>query len=312
MDNWMQVLDMFLTQAHRGDLKTSSYLKEWNGLKMKVSFGMGAPARIPWIAFIAPEMQVSKGFYPVYLYYKELRTLILAYGISETEEFTKTWPAEIMNSTQTIEAYFDQDVPRYGDCYLFKAYRINLSTERPEYSYPNENKIATEKDIESDLATIMNYYKNIVSIEVTKTDSALSQGRFYMEKQLEDFIIHNWEKTELGKKYDLIIEDGEIISQQYKTDIGSIDILARDKKTGSHLVIELKKNQTSDDTIGQLTRYMGWIMDKKGDKNVSGIIIAADYDNKLEYALKVLQNVQVFLYKVSFSLEEFQGIETFQ
>jgi hypothetical protein len=57
---------------------------------------------------------------------------------------------------------------------------------------------------------------------------------------------------------------------------------------------------------------MGWIMDKKGDKNVSGIIIAADYDNKLEYALKVLQNVQVFLYKVSFTLDEFKGKETFQ
>lgn len=52
---------------------------------------------------------------------------------------------------------------------------------------------------------------------------------------------------------------------------------------------------------------MGWIMDKKGDKNVRGIIIAADYDSKLEYALKVLQNIQVFLYKVSFTLDEFKG-----
>jgi hypothetical protein len=51
---------------------------------------------------------------------------------------------------------------------------------------------------------------------------------------------------------------------------------------------------------------MGWIMDKKGDKNVRGIIIAADHDSKLEYALKVFKNVQVFLYKVSFTLEEFK------
>jgi restriction system protein len=51
-----------------------------------------------------------------------------------------------------------------------------------------------------------------------------------MEKQLEDFIIHNWDNTELGKKYNLIIEDGELLSQQYRTDIGPIDILAKDKK----------------------------------------------------------------------------------
>ena len=83
--------------------------------------------------------------------------------------------------------------------------------------------------------------------------------------------------------------------------------MARDKETKGHVVIELKKGQTSDDTIGQLTRYMGWVMDKKGDKNVNGVIIAADYDKKLEYALKVLPNIQVFLYKVSFTLDEFKG-----
>ncbi len=63
-----------------------------------------------------------------------------------------------------------------------------------------------------------------------------------MEKQPEDFLIHNWSKTELGKKYDLIIEEGELKSQQFKTDIGSIDILAKDKETGSFVVIELKKD----------------------------------------------------------------------
>lgn len=159
MDNLLQLINEFLVQAHKGDLKTSSYPKEWSGLKMKVSFGMGAPARIPWIAFIAPEMQVSKGFYPVYLYYKELSTLILAYGISETEEFTKTWPAEIMNSTQTIQAYFNKDVPRYGDSYVFKAYRINLDAERIEFIYLEDNRIAAEKDIESDLTTILSFYR---------------------------------------------------------------------------------------------------------------------------------------------------------
>ncbi len=31
-----------------------------------------------------------------------------------------------------------------------------------------------------------------------------------MEKQLEDFIIQNWEKTELGKKYDLDVRILEV------------------------------------------------------------------------------------------------------
>ena len=98
-----------------------------------------------------------------------------------------------------------------------------------------------------------------------------------------------------------------ILWRQYRTEeIGQIDILARDKKTKCFVVIELKKNQTSDDTIGQLTRYMGWIMDKKGDKNVKGIIIAGEYDKKLQYALKAVPNIQVFIYTVDFKLSEFK------
>ena len=185
---------------------------------------------------------------------------------------------------------------------------VEVITQLPRAQVSSMSQVATttvKRSSESQNVTLNRV--NITRLNPTRFFPALSQGRFYMEKQLEDFIIQNWDKTELGKKYDLIIEDGELISQQYKTDIGSIDILAKDKETKSHVVIELKKAQTSDDTIGQLTRYMGWIMDKKGDKNVSGVIIAADHDNKLEYALKVLPNIQVFLYKVSFTLDEFKG-----
>lgn len=307
MDNLKEILDTFLLQAQTGELKTSIFPKEHSDLKMKVSFGMGMPARIPWIAFTAPEMQVSKGFYPVYLYYKELEVLVLAYGISETSEFDKTWPAEIMNSTSTVKAFFDKEVPRYGDSFVFKAYNIKIQDNKVDYQSPEGQNIS-EHDLEADLKTILNYYKKTVSIEIKKEDTVLSQGLFYMEKQLEDFIIYNWKNTEIGKRFDLIIEDGEIVSQQYRTEIGPIDILAKDKDTGDFVVIELKKNQTSDDTVGQISRYMGWVKKNKNNQNVKGIIIAAEFDKKLEYALGVVNNVEVFLYQVDFKLKEFKGI----
>jgi 5-methylcytosine-specific restriction protein B len=174
MANWKQMLDNFLLQSQKEDLKTSSYPKEYSDLKMKISFGMGTSARVPWIAFIAPEMQVSKGFYPVYLYYKEFNVLILAYGISETSEFAKTWPVEIMNSVSTIKAFFDKEVPRYGDSFVFKAYKLKIENNKVEYVTSDENKILTEKDIESDLQTLLDYYKKTVSIEIRKEDSVLS------------------------------------------------------------------------------------------------------------------------------------------
>lgn len=128
---------------------------------------------------------------------------------------------------------------------------------------------------------------------------------FGLEKHLEDFLIENWEKTELGKKYELIKENGELISQQYRTSIGIIDILAREKDSNRYVVIELKKNQTSDDTVGQLARYMGWIeTEKSNGVPAKGIIIAGKYDEKLHYAVKKLSDVEVFIYKVDFRLEK--------
>ena len=157
--------------------------------------------------------------------------------------------------------------------------------------------------IQRDLKEIVDFYKKSVDIEIKNETSAISTGLFYMEKQLEDFIISNWNETELGKKYDLIYEEGNLISQQYRTEIGIIDILAKDKKTNSYVVIELKKNQTSDDTVGQAMRYMGWIQEKKKDPNVKGIIVAGQFDQKLHYAMMRAKDIEVFLYEVDFKLK---------
>ena len=106
--------------------------------------------------------------------------------------------------------------------------------------------------------------------------------------------------------YPNIYEDGELISQQFPTTIGKIDILAKDKKNKNYVVIELKKNQTSDDTIGQLSRYMGWIRQEKKDENVKGIIVAGAFDEKLKYAKSELKNSEAFLYEVDFKIKEFK------
>lgn len=151
----------------------------------------------------------------------------------------------------------------------------------------------------------------VIPTEATPMNGGLSEdaGRrlFYMETQLEDFLIENWEKTELGKRFDLIEENDEMVSQQYRTEIGIIDILVRDKKTKQYVIIELKKGQTSDDTVGQLTRYMGWLEEHKtGGAPTRGIIIAGEYDQKLHYALKKIKDVEVYLYRVDFKLDEFK------
>jgi Endonuclease NucS len=133
------------------------------------------------------------------------------------------------------------------------------------------------------------------------------RGLFYLEEELENFLIRNWDHTELGRRYDLIEENGEMVSQQYPTAMGPIDILVQDKKTQQYVVIELKRDQTSDQTVGQLARYMGWLEENKTKGNpTKGIIIAGKYDSRLYYALKKLKDAEVYLYQVDFKLNEFK------
>jgi hypothetical protein len=294
------LLTEFIIQANEGSLKTSKYQKDFLDLRMKVSFGMGMAARVPWISLTAPGMSASNGYFPVYLFYKEQNVLVLSYGISETSEAAINWTTEIQESKSLIA----DSVPgaaRYGTSYVHKLYVPNIVGNA--VTFLESGKEVGPDQLDKDLLEITDYYKKTLEIEVKTEGSIVSSGLFYMEQQLEDFIIENWENTELGEKYDLIYEEGALKSQQYVTDIGRIDILAKDKVNGNYVVIELKKNQTSDDTVGQILRYMGWVSEKKGDKAVKGIIVAGKYDEKLYYAQQMMKDIEVFLYEVNFSLK---------
>ena len=305
MNSLNEIINSFLIQSKTENLKWSNYPRDYLDLKMKVSFGQGVPARVTWISLLAPEMQTSKGYYPVYLFYKNEKKLILAYGLSETSEFSSSWPVEILENKTRIDDYI-KSPPRYGDSFVFKSYNVEFGSNNKIIFTNDEGNNLSNDIFEKDIKEIVNYYKKIVNLEIKNEESPVSQGLFYMEKQLEDFIISNWENTKFGAQYDLIHEDGELISQQYPTDIGKIDILAMDKKSKNYVVIELKKNQTSDDTVGQLLRYMGWIKKNKKDEGVKGIIVAGQFDNKLDHARSMIPNCEVFLYEVDFKLKDFK------
>ena len=296
-------LDNFLQQAKTSNLKTKGlYPETINGLDLKVSFGMGASSHIPWISTLGPGMSTSNGYYPVYLYYKKEKVLILAYGISETVEYKEPWTREIVESNEKIKDFLDKPL-RYGESYVFKTYIPEISNSGVKYF--RDDKEISKDEIDKDLKTITNKYKECLDIEINDETSYLSKKLFYMEEHLEDFIIENWNQTEFGKKYDLIIKDGDIVSKQYRTDIGPIDILAKDKKTNEYVVIELKKNQTGDQTIGQIARYMQWVEQNLSNK-VKGIIICGKWDEKLDYARKRMGDVEIFLYEIDFSLKEYK------
>ncbi len=146
--NYYSQLIEFLAQVKTGSQKTLLYDKEFKGLNTKISFGQGGQAKVPWIAFLDNHNTVSNGIYPVYLYYKDINLLILAYGVSETNEPSSNWS---IKEPVTISDYFSKNdlgkPHRYGGSYVFKAY--------------DTSKTLNPEQIEHDLQHIIDTYKGL-------------------------------------------------------------------------------------------------------------------------------------------------------
>lgn len=143
---------------------------------------------------------------------------------------------------------------------------------------------------------------SIIATDETIEDPSV----FALEEHLEDFLVKNWKSTELGRHYDIYEEDGEMVGKQYPSDTGEIDILAISKDKRELLVIELKRGRASDMVVGQIQRYMGYVKDELAESNqsVRGVIIAFEDDIKINRALSVTQNIDLYTYKISFKLEK--------
>ncbi len=144
--DFAEYLIKFIIQSEKGTLTTSGYIDWYKELKVKVSFGQGNPARITWIAFLDEKNTVQNGIYPVYLYFKRLKKLILAYGVSETNIPTTRWNVDDLKS---ISDYFAENQlgqpERYGNSFIYKIYNT-------------DNPIIPE-DINSDLDFLLEFYK---------------------------------------------------------------------------------------------------------------------------------------------------------
>ena len=112
-------------------------------------------------------------------------------------------------------------------------------------------------------------------------------------------MINNWEEIPLSENYDLVPNKSTGKPGQNWAGSGPLDILAIKKDKSELLVIELKKDQASDEVVGQITRYMGWIKKNiaKENQEVKGLIIALDDDRNMRLSLEIVKDVKFLRYK---------------
>ena len=147
-----------------------------DGLKIEMSFGVGRASSIPWVAFTGFGQTVKDGIYPVFLYYKEYKKLILAYGLSETNTPQYSWYQT--DSKKTIKQYFQKELSiktvKYGTSYIYKTYDIE--------------SVQSNEVLHKDLKNLINEYNLSFSNNIAKKAGMI-------EIKQKDFNISSFEEA---------------------------------------------------------------------------------------------------------------------
>ena len=106
----------------------------------------------------------------------------------------------------------------------------------------------------------------------------MDEERSALERDLEDFLVEKLEYLEPGLYFQ---------ERQVQTDIGIIDIVARDSGR-NFVIIELKAGEAGDSAIGQITRYMAWFGRHRTPKVVRGILVAYKFTPGAIYSASLI------------------------
>lgn len=132
------------------------------------------------------------------------------------------------------------------------------------------------------------------NIEFVKAEeTAVTEFAISIEKDLQIYLSNRLSEIEPG----LIL-----IGTEYGTSAGFIDILCKDG-TGNYVVIETKAGKAKDAALGQILGYIGALIEDGIKERIRGILVASDFDNRIVYASKAIQNISLTKYSLSFKFD---------
>jgi hypothetical protein len=196
------------------------------------------------------------------------------------------------------------------------------------YAAVNEVLVALANELDVDLWTLDTIWwylgddedeedvdQHTIPLPETPTaPTSTKTTRFALERHLHDYMFDNWDMLDLAQDWDIYTRDGEPeAGYEFRTPIGRIDLLAKHKREPRWLVIELKREKSSDAVVGQVLRYMGWLQKHLVEigETVEGLVVATEGDPQLHYALEVVPSVSFKSYEVEFRLKNGPTFEEF-
>ncbi|MBT1688004.1 MrcB family domain-containing protein [Dawidia soli] len=196
------MLRQFLEQAQTKDLTTTNYPKEHRGLRLHVSFGKGNQAKVPWVAFTDEDNTIQNGIYPTFLYYRRVKKLALAYGVSDPNAPPQSWPNT--QARPTILSWFKENLNETPDKYGASLVKAVYDTDKPlDFSQINADLDSLLKEYK-DLPEVSALHEATSMYEIEHEDIAFRDEVYheiFLESKQVDDIIHL-----LRRKKNLILQ----------------------------------------------------------------------------------------------------------
>jgi restriction system protein len=141
--------------------------------------------------------------------------------------------------------------------------------------------------------------RHVVTLGKSQADAWPLDLRVTLEQYLEDLLAQQWDTLPWADQLEYIDRQVNFGKQD------RLDILAKDRTNGDYVVIELKRDQGDDEVVGQVSRYMGWIKQRRADHQcvgVRGIIVAHEATPRLRSAVLPHSNISLYRYQFSVAL----------
>ncbi len=163
--------------------------------------------------------------------------------------------------------------------------RLDLDLGEEDVEREPEPEVDVELDLEEEVERAMGALTgSVVSTPIFTLDAA----------GLRKMLARQPELLEPGLNI-VTDEKGRLVGSGYATDVGTIDLLARDAK-GGLVVVTVAESGQGEEVVAEMLQRIGWVRKNmgKGKQKVRGIVVLEQVPKNLSYAAAAVADTIAF------------------
>lgn len=162
---------------------------------------------------------------------------------------------------------------------------LDLDLEEEDVEREPEPEVGVEFDLEKEVERVIEAPKgSVMSTPIFTLDAA----------GLRKMLARQPELLEPGLNI-VTDEKGRLVGSGYATDVGTIDLLARDAK-GGLVVVTVAESGQGEEVVAEILQRIGWVRKNlgKGKQKVRGIVVLEQVPKNLSYAAAAVADTIAF------------------